>query len=175
MNVDDLEIANVSEVDDSLLKRFRCSEDSLATYLSYYAKIYHKAGAGHTTVVIDKESKSIIGYFTLKCFCVKITDPEMSDDPRIIPAVEISRFAIDKRREKQGLGKMVFGFALRTINELIDFWIGAQMIILFALPHVTWFYEKFGFEQIDKTMAVYECKENEGCICMYSMIDTSED
>jgi len=175
MNQNDLEILDVSGVDDILLERFRCTEDNLALFLKYNAKAYHKAGAGHTTVFIDKVRNRVIGYFTLKCSCVNINDPEMSYEPRIIPAVEIARFAIDQRIEKQGNGKMVFSFALATIDVLKKSFIGVQMIILFSLPNVTWFYGKYGFEVIDKTMATYECKDNEGCICMYSMINGTDE
>lgn len=170
MTTKEIEVLNVSDVDSKLLKRFRCQETNLATFLKQWAVPFHNAGAGNSTLFINKEKDDIIGYFTLKCSCVRVHDTEMDPDPRFIPAIEISRFALDDRYQKKGLGKAIFGFALKTIEKIREQYIGAQVVILFALPNVTEFYRKFGFEELDKTMSTYECNDNVECICMYSML-----
>lgn len=171
MPINKVRFANVSEVDEKLLKRFRCKEESLAAFLSSCAVNYNNAGAGNTTVLLDIEKDRIIGYYTLKCSYVKVHDKEMSDYPRFIPAIEIARFAIDNRYEKKGFGKGLFSWVLERISDIITNHVGAQFMILFSLPTVTEFYRKFDFKELDSTMAMYECKENEGCICMYSTIN----
>lgn len=167
-NLPNLDIINVSEVEENLLRRFSCKEDSLARYLKEFAKSYHNAGAGATNVVINQDNNEIIGYYTLKCSCVKVHDPEMSEEEKYFPAIEISRFAIKRTYEGKGWGKGIFSLALSEIDKLKKNSIGVQMIILFALPDVTGFYNKFNFKELDATMATYECKDNEDCICMYA-------
>ena len=170
MEVENIEILNVSEVDQSLLKRFHCNEPNLAAFLNNLAITYNNAGIGNTTVIIDDDRKAVIGYYTLKCTNVKVFDEEMHYEPRFIPAIEVSRFAVDKKYEGIGFGKQIFSFALDVIDDVRKKIVGVQAVILFSLPDVTAFYEKFGFQVLDKTMAVYKCSENEDCICMYTML-----
>lgn len=159
----------VSHEHKKLLRGFNCGVDSLDEFLRLHAIYYGEIGEGKTTVYIDDNVDKIIGYHTLKCSSIKINQPEMSENDRILPAIEIARLAIDRRYQKRWIGADILTLAISDINDIKNKFAGVMAITLFAHPKAVGFYEKFGFEVMDNTMEIYRCYKDEGCICMYNM------
>ncbi|MFZ5627271.1 MAG: GNAT family N-acetyltransferase [Bacillota bacterium] len=157
-----MEIREITESDIPILRRFTCGNESMDCYLKNEAYKFHIYGEGITKLLVDDDDK-IIGYYTLKASEIVVDDPEMYDEPRHIPAIEISRIAIVKTMQRQGLGRILMGYIIKLIVRVIAKEIGCRYISLHALRDlVDWYKEEFGFEVWDDTI-----KDDQETVFMY--------
>ncbi len=167
----DLTVRTLCEEHTSLLNQFQCTEASMSMYLKKYALDYTNTGEGNTQLLI-KDGNEVVGYFTLKCTSLPIFEAEMSEEPKIYPAIEIARFAIHSNFTNKGIGSILMSYVLELIAILKKEVLGVRFTILFAInkEDVLSFYEKMGFKRIDDALDVTYTVENEGCIPMYLRI-----
>jgi hypothetical protein len=139
-----------------LLSTFNCGEDCMEDEMNEYlrdsALLYNKSGEGKTTIFIDEDLNCIVGYYTLKCCCMKL---DYSDADSVIPSIEISRFATDikyqhKRffdKEDGTISDFMIAHAISNIRYLRDNYVGIRTIMVFALdtPNAVGFYRKNRF------------------------------
>lgn len=105
----EIELLTIDETPNGIIKRFNCGVGNLNDYLKYNAAEYDRIGEGKTTLLIDKTYNRVMGYFTIKCSSMSVEDPEMNPgQPRVIPGVEIARFAMDSRYQRKHIGSGLF-------------------------------------------------------------------
>jgi GNAT superfamily N-acetyltransferase len=137
---------------DSKLDRdkFTCGKDLLDNYFWHQAKQGVKRKLSAYFVLIDKESTSIIGYYTLssssipfdlipETFSKKLPKSYLS-----IPTILLGRLAIDKNFQGKGIGKLLLVDALKRCFDTSDS-IGAYAVIVDPLDkEAEQFYQKYG-------------------------------
>jgi len=132
-------------------KNFDCGEPMLDEYLRRYARQNMGNGSSRTYVATQPDSDRICAYFTLSAGAVTISDfPEdvRKGWPRLVPAVHLGRFAVDKEFQGQQLGRSlldaVFQKSLRAADVL-----GIAVVEVWALnENAARFYEKFQFQPL---------------------------
>lgn len=110
----------------SLIKNFRVQYkqcEGLSIFLKHRALIEENNSLARTYLVLDKETKELVAYFTLKAGLMSQNDfsiekPSCFDS---IPGVEISNFAVNynyklAHNEYEGLGKIVFLLFYYAVN-----------------------------------------------------------
>ncbi|TAJ12633.1 GNAT family N-acetyltransferase [Marinilabiliaceae bacterium JC017] len=132
-------------------KNFSCGKDLLDNYFRKQATQDVKRKLSVCFVLIDRESSSIAGYYTLASNSVSnslIPDSFRKKLPRSyssIPTILLGRFAIDKNFQEKGMGKVLLIDALRRCFNTSDS-IGAFAVIADPLDkEAESFYEKYGF------------------------------
>jgi len=135
----------------------------LKTFLQQDALSFQDGCIAQTYVVIndnerankDDDSNSfsykILGYITLTCSQVTLTDYDLGDFARAeryeyLPAVKIARLAVDARMQKLGIGAMLFGHALSMSLDDIRPMVGCRFLITDAKKDAIDFYHKQGME-----------------------------
>jgi hypothetical protein len=146
-------IRDICSDDIDRLRLFSCGNESMNNYIHREALLNHVLGEGITRVVLDENGKDIIAYFTLKCTSIKFEDPEMGDEEREIPCVEISRLAVclSWQNGTNGfhLGTSLVGYIISTIKEEIASRVGCRWITIHAVQErINWYREQFNFDYI---------------------------
>ena len=105
---------------------------------------------GITYIATDEEH--VVGYVTVAAGSIETTElPEGSKLPPNypLPILRLGRLAVDQRYQGQGIGKLllryVFGLALQQKEHL-----GCVGIIVDAKPEAIPFYQKYGFQALDR-------------------------
>ncbi len=133
-------------------KMFDCGHDEMNRFLKRYADKNRKLGLSSTwvlpeTVENKNEQKMKLGaYYTLASATVKQDiipyDKKLPAYP--VPVVLLARMAVDKRYQKQGLGKKTLVTALRKALELTEKGLPALGVVLDVLDDDAWsFYQRF--------------------------------
>ena len=153
---------------------FTCfPNESLQTFLKCYSFDYDKKLQGNTYLVMDKESKEIIAFYTLKCNAIQTDDSE-TKQVTSTPAIEIARFAVNQHLQGQGWGTAILGtYILDKIKKVKDL-VAVKCIILFAEDNdrVIKFYSKFGFKTAEDEIQNF-IKEaySDNCKLMYVSVE----
>lgn len=137
---------------------FDCGVEVLNAYLKHRANqeqkkrlnVVHVAVRGHSS------PKSIIGYYTLSNSSIapNLMQPELIRQippTYTIPSVKIGRLAVDKNRQKEGIGK---GLLEHAFNKIIDAAsiTGIRGIEVVAKNHeAVKYYEQFGFVRLQES------------------------
>ena len=128
---------------------FSCGEESLDTYLKYYATQDQKRRAAAIFVLPDEDNR-IRGYYSLSSTNIPSTDlPDklLKKLPKHAyqPATLLGRLAVDQQDQRQGIGKILLMDALSRSYELSE-QIGAIAVVVAALnERAGMFYEAYGF------------------------------
>lgn len=90
------------------LKKFRVQHDErqLTKYLCKKAKKHEATLMNKTFLVREKKSKNIVAFFSLKAATLPYKD---SNEPFLIPAIELTHFAVDERYKNSGNQEMRTG------------------------------------------------------------------
>jgi GNAT superfamily N-acetyltransferase len=136
-------------------KRFDCGKSDLNDYLQKTARRAGDLDTGRTFVIVDAaveaECAPILGYYTLANCHVDLE--ALPDDRRRgltaqVPATLIGRFAVDKTRQGEGLGRYLLVHALRKI-EAASREVASHAVVVDALDEeAEGFYLRFGFENL---------------------------
>lgn len=128
---------------------FDCGVESLNVFLRNYAGQNARQDVSRTYVAVASEGEALGGYYTLSTGAVAFED--LPDDlarrlPRYpVPSAHVGRLAVDKRRQGQGLGRLLLANALKRVQALADA-IGLCIVTVDALDdRARSFYEAFGF------------------------------
>ena len=126
---------------------FDCGQTSLNDWLTKRALKNHLEGYTHVRVIA--ESGQVIGYYGLASATV-IPDAmpraeRGGQPPDPAPAILIGRFAVDRKRQGQGLGRILFRDALVRCLAASDM-VGARAVVIHALdPKAAAFYRTYDF------------------------------
>lgn len=129
--------------------RFDCGSDELNQYLKKIARQHLNKGISRTFVLIDDNIPTeILGFFTLaSCEIIveKLPRKYARKYPSRAPAAKLARFAVAKKRQRQGFGAYMMVNAIERIISvsenlgIIGFFVDAKSSKAKA------YYEQFGF------------------------------
>lgn len=132
------------------LEGFDCGVRSLNVWLTQHARAADGVGSARTYVITDSEQKRVVAFHALTA--ASIAHPDATPRARKgtprhpIPAVLLSRLAVDRSVQGCGLGAFALIDAMRralTASEEI----GARLLLVHALDdQAAGFYRRFGFE-----------------------------
>ncbi|BCM91661.1 hypothetical protein IAD21_03536 [Abditibacteriota bacterium] len=132
-------------------KTFDCGETMLNDYLKRFARQNMANGSSRTYVASQPDSERICAYFTLSAGAVAITDfPEdvRKGWPRLVPAVHLGRFAVDKEFQGQQLGRSMLDAVFQKSLSAAQV-VGIAVIEVWALnENAQRFYDKFQFRSL---------------------------
>lgn len=132
------------------LSGFDCGVPSLSSWLVEHARGAGGVGSARTYVVVDKEQERVVAYHALTAASVsheEATERVRKGMPRFpIPAVLLSRLAVDSSVKGRGLGAFLLRDAMvRALAASEE--IGARFLLVHALDDSARdFYLRFGFE-----------------------------
>ena len=155
------------------VEKFKCGLSSLDSYIQQYAIKETEEGIATTKVIIGSKG-SIIGYYTISCSAIIDCT---GGKQQYSSAIELKMFAInDKFRGKEYPDEEYEGFkysevilwkAIEDIDNIRKESIGAEYIVLYAVPHAVSLYSNNGFCKFTEYMNVNEDDFLEGCIPMF--------
>jgi GNAT superfamily N-acetyltransferase len=127
---------------------FDCGNDLLNNFIQKLASQYSRKNLGRTYVA-TMQDKQVVGYYTISTSRVDFENvPEelARHYPGIpIPVVLLGRLAVDKRFQRQGVGKLLLVRALRQAAELSEA-VGIAAVEVHAVDNeARHFYLKYGF------------------------------
>ena len=132
-------------------KEFSCGKEMLDNYLRKQASQDIKRKLSVCFVLNDKENNLLKGYYTLANNSIPqelVPSQFKRRFPKSytsIPATLLGRLAVDKRYQKQGIGKLLLIDALRRSYEISKS-IGSFAVIVDPLDkEAEMFYEQYGF------------------------------
>ncbi len=132
--------------DDHQIDRFDSGEPVLDDWLRRRARANQASGASRTYVVC--EGKAAVGYYALASGAVAqaaVPGRFRRNMPDPIPVIVLARLAIDRRYQRQGLGRALFQDAARRVVHAADT-IGIRGIVVHAISEdARKFYIALGF------------------------------
>lgn len=133
-------------------------------YLRLNAITDRNIGAGLTYVLVDDEPKpAICGFITLRTSSVI---KQYADQTVGEAALEITELAVDRRFERQGVGKLLLSLAVSIATEINERFASVKYISLCADEKAVPFYILFGFERLADHGDVPREGWNRNCIPM---------
>jgi len=131
---------------------FGCGVERLDTWLRAYAGQGQKRDASRTFVVADDDDR-VVGYYTL--VAAQLEHAAATDAVRRgmskrfpIPVVLLARLAIDRSRQRGGVGAALLADAMQRSIRAADE-VGIRAVIVDALDEsAAAFYRRFGFESL---------------------------
>jgi ribosomal protein S18 acetylase RimI-like enzyme len=136
---------------------FDCGEEVLNRYFQARATQDSRRRIANCFVAIDSESGHVAGYYTLSSASIPTLDlPEdiTSRLPRYpsIPAVRIGRLAVDKRFQRQDLGKALLADA--AIKSISATPASFALIVDAKNEQAVKFYQHYGFRPLNNTLII---------------------
>ncbi|MCB0828694.1 MAG: GNAT family N-acetyltransferase [Solirubrobacterales bacterium] len=135
---------------DHSLEGFGCGIASLDTWLIDYARTASAAGSAMTYTVFDSVQERVVGYHALTVASIAHADSTnrtrkgMPQHP--IPAVLLTRLAVDESVQGQGVGAMLLDDAMRRAVSVAEE-AGIRLLLAHAVnARALDFYLRFGFE-----------------------------
>jgi len=134
---------------------FSCGQESLDRWLHRYAGQGEGRDSARTFVVSDDQG-AVCGYYTLVAgqvehgVATKVVRKGLSKHFPI-PVVILARFAVDERRQGQGLGAGLLDDALRRICRAAEE-VAIRGVVVHAIDDATAdFYERFGYRGLSSS------------------------
>lgn len=138
---------------------FSCGAPSLDGYLQRQASQDVKRDLAACYVLTERESATIIGYYTLNASSIELTGlpPALAKKTGrypLIPAVLLGRLAVDQRYQGQGMSGLLLMDALR---RTLRTGVGVKLMIVDALnDSAARFYEHYDFRRFaDQPLRLY--------------------
>lgn len=131
-------------------KSFQCGNPELDSYLQKYARQNDLTGIGRTYVAHLKNSKKIIGYYTIASSSIdgeSLSEKLSKKLPGYpVPCALLGRLAVSEDYQREGLGEFLLMDALSRVLAISD-QIGLYALIVEAVnDKARDFYMKYGFE-----------------------------
>lgn len=130
---------------------FDCGSEPLNSFLRQTARQHAERGISRTYVLIDEsdsEPHPIAGYFSINLCQVKseiLPASEAKKLPRTASAIRLGRLAVDKNRQRQGIGKILLVGAMTKFLEIFERAGGIGMFVDAKDHEAKAYYEKMGF------------------------------
>ncbi|MBI1980339.1 MAG: GNAT family N-acetyltransferase [Methylocystis sp.] len=135
----------ISDADE--LSAFNCGVPVLDEWLKRRARANQAGGASRTYVICD--GPSVVAYYALASGAVAIAaaSPRLRRNmPDPVPVAVLGRLAIDRSRQKQGLGRALIRDATQRVLQAAEA-IGIRGVVVHAIsPDAAAFYLALGFE-----------------------------
>lgn len=129
---------------------FECGVGSLDIWLVKHARAAVGAESARTYVVVDTEQDRVVGYHALTLCSIEHVEATerarkgMSKNP--IPAMLLSRLAVDKTVQERGIGAWLLKDAMNRGLSVAE-QAGMRLLLVHAVNNnAREFYEHFGFE-----------------------------
>lgn len=130
--------------------KFTCGKKPLDNYILRNATKDVNSGASTCFVILDKEEKEVLGYYTLSTESIPKADAPVKVQREIkypyIPVILLGRLAVHNNLKGQGYGKFLLADALRRSAQVAKDHIGAAAVVVDPIDKDSLaFYSKFGF------------------------------
>lgn len=134
------------------ISSFDCGEKSLNDWLRRFALANTSVGLSRTFVALETGCTEVLGYFAVSTSSIKFDTIPRHIEKKLpkypIPTVHIGRLAVDKTRQKRGLGEFLLIEALSRAGYA-SFTVGVYAVDVVALnERARAFYLKYGFEPL---------------------------
>lgn len=146
---------------------FSCGVEALDEYLKKDARRQNKENINQTKVLVEKSSKEkdIVGFFGLATTTISPKSLPSGERKKFpyseVPCIKLTRFAIDKRHQKKGLGKYLLFCALKHALKLSKD-VGIYAVIIDAKnDSVKTFYLENGFYTLSDLIVYLPIREIE--------------
>jgi ribosomal protein S18 acetylase RimI-like enzyme len=130
---------------------FDCGNEPLTTYLRQTARQHTERGISRTSVLVEESAadpKPVAGYFTLN-ICQLRADNLPAEVarrlPREVAGVKLSRLAVAKTGQRQGIGQLLLVAAMKKFIEVFDSAGGIGLFVDAKDAEAKAYYERFGF------------------------------
>lgn len=131
---------------DDDIASFDCGQPSLNNYLHKRALANHSSGASRCHVSVHEGR--VVGYFALAAASAQHVDVRAKvrrNMPDPIPALLLSRLAVDAKFQSRGLGRDLLFEALNLTLQAAEL-VGVRVLLVHALnDEARNFYEKYDF------------------------------
>lgn len=137
---------------------FDCGNEALNRYLQQTARQHNQKGISRTFVLTEndrKKFKPIFGFFTLS-LCeirsVKLPQELAKKYPQTVPGVKLARLAVDKTKQRQGIGEILIIEAMQKALIIAD---NAGIIGLFVdakNESAKNYYARYGFVSLEDNL-----------------------
>jgi GNAT superfamily N-acetyltransferase len=136
---------------DAALPRaeFDCGIPDMNAWFRTHAGQQHRRDSTRTHVGLRKPGDNIAAFYSLNAHRIELeqaaTVPEFSSRKYPIPSILISRLAVDRRYQGQGIGALTLADALGVCaTASVD--IGVEVVVVDAIDHdAAAFYMRHGF------------------------------
>ena len=134
------------------------NSDFYEQYLKFSAINDQRKGATTTHVFLDQAENRIMGFTSLRASSIisKGENGLMEGEP----ALEVYMLAVDKDYEGRGVGKALIAYVLAEAALLHEKHMGVRYVILAADPMAVGFYEKMGFDPLER---FWSMPKEQGC------------
>ena len=129
---------------------FSCGNDALDTYLKKRASQEAKKKIATTFVMADRQTSSVIGYYTLSATSILLDDLPDETARKLpkypnVPATLLGRLAIDSRYQGRGYGEVLIIDALhRALQATTE--VASYAVVVDAInERARTFYEQYEF------------------------------
>ena len=143
-------VTSIRNFTKNSLRQFDCGVEELNIYFHRYALKNDSLGIGKTFVAASSDN-SIAGYFTLSTAQIAFEEiPALPTKkyPRYpLPAIRISRLAVEKEYQGKGFGSLLLKQAFIKILNAAEI-AGICLILVDAKESAVPFYEHFGFTRL---------------------------
>ena len=167
--------------DSKILSEFECENTTIRNFARYQSI---KSAKDVTYIFVDNENKTVIGFCSICCTGISITEFEEDDENKpynsTIPSIEIDFFAVDERYrsipldENSGrydtLSNALFVYIIDHIKKIASNIVGATHICLYAVPKAKNFYKRCDFVEFSEYMNRDEKPFIKNCIPMFYVI-----
>jgi len=129
----------------------------------------HRNDSAVIHYVTDSATDRLVAYFSLAAYGAMYGDPA---NMNIVPAIELSMFALDERYHGTGVSGILLDDAIEIIKLYAKKHVGPEIIILYAVPaqHVIDLYKSKGFKTVGGLLTAFRSEFTEGCVPMYMTI-----
>lgn len=170
-----LENFKLTKENKDLVKNFSCGNINIDDFIKQDSVQTQNSGEGVTYLVIDKIRDRLVGYYTLATTSLLYSATKVKNDYRIEgdPAVEIKMFAVNEfyqgynpRWSDNIMADIMLGIVIAEAYKYALNHIGFKFIVLDSTDEAISFYQRNGFNEMDKYISLYS-EFTEGCTPMY--------
>lgn len=177
-----MHVERYEEAYSELIPAFDCGEKD-------FNKLVQEDSKSEKTVTylfLEEDTDQIIAYVSIACSGIMFdveTDSDnvfLANEATIIPSIEIKYFAVhqDYRHmlfepdasKDQTLSAYILKYCMQMCTNIAHDVVGAQKIILYAVPKAKRFYERCGFKRFEMCMTRDADPFLQNCVALYYTI-----
>lgn len=125
----------------------------LKAFLRGRAKRYHSECLAKTYVYATQGAlEKVVAYVSLICSQIEISDgqPDIAEyEYKDLPAVKVARLAVDRRNQRQKLGRSLVDLAIAISKDKIMPHVGCRFLVVDSKKDSVEFYKRCGFRLLD--------------------------
>ncbi|MBR0574458.1 N-acetyltransferase [Pasteurella atlantica] len=129
-------------------KNFDCGNEELNTFLRCYAGQSHKKGTAKTYLTLDKETKKIIGFYSITLTSIEYNQIPKSFQKGLsrhqVPLFILARLGVDVSEQNKGIGGVLLYKAIERCIKVSEEVGGIGLLIEAKDDDVAKWYSKFG-------------------------------